>query len=278
MRSVALSPESREKSLRAMAEEELDILVIGGGVVGAGAALDAATRGLDGRAGRGARLRLRHLEPVQQADPRRPALPGDARLRAGRRGAQGARAAAAASWPRTWCARCAFLYPLQHRCGSGSTPAPGSRSTTRCRGSRAAPGVPLHQHLTRRGRAQAGARRCARTRWSARCSTTTRRSTTPGTRCSSPAPPRRTAPTSPSRARVVELLARGRAGHRRAGARPRDRHDASTIRAKQVVNATGVWTDETQALGGQRGQFHVRASKGVHLVVPAGPDPLARSG
>ncbi len=41
-----------------------------------------------------------------------------------------------------------------------------------------------------------------------------------------------------------------------------------TIRAKQVVNATGVWTDETQALGGQRGQFHVRASKGIHLVVP----------
>jgi glycerol-3-phosphate dehydrogenase len=40
------------------------------------------------------------------------------------------------------------------------------------------------------------------------------------------------------------------------------------IRAKQVVNATGVWTDDTQALVGERGQFHVRASKGVHLVVP----------
>ena len=34
------------------------------------------------------------------------------------------------------------------------------------------------------------------------------------------------------------------------------------------MNATGVWTDETQALVGERGRFHVRASKGIHLVVP----------
>ena len=40
------------------------------------------------------------------------------------------------------------------------------------------------------------------------------------------------------------------------------------MRARQVVNATGVWTDETQAMVGERGQFKVRASKGVHLVVP----------
>src|SRR6478752_5920800 len=46
MRSVALSPAAREEALQAMADAELDILVIGGGVVGAGSALDAATRGL----------------------------------------------------------------------------------------------------------------------------------------------------------------------------------------------------------------------------------------
>ncbi len=40
------------------------------------------------------------------------------------------------------------------------------------------------------------------------------------------------------------------------------------VRAKQVINATGVWTDDTQALADTRGQFHVRASKGIHLVVP----------
>ena len=46
MRSVALSPAAREQALQAMGDTELDVLVIGGGVVGAGSALDAATRGL----------------------------------------------------------------------------------------------------------------------------------------------------------------------------------------------------------------------------------------
>ena len=40
------------------------------------------------------------------------------------------------------------------------------------------------------------------------------------------------------------------------------------VRAQQVVNATGVWTDDIQELVGGRGQIHVRASKGIHLVVP----------
>jgi glycerol-3-phosphate dehydrogenase len=35
-----------------------------------------------------------------------------------------------------------------------------------------------------------------------------------------------------------------------------------------VINATGVWTDDLQSLVGERGQFKVRASKGIHLVVP----------
>ena len=42
----ALSPSSRAESLKKLEETELDVLVIGGGVVGAGSALDAATRGL----------------------------------------------------------------------------------------------------------------------------------------------------------------------------------------------------------------------------------------
>jgi glycerol-3-phosphate dehydrogenase len=39
------------------------------------------------------------------------------------------------------------------------------------------------------------------------------------------------------------------------------------IRGRQVVNATGVWTDSVQNLAG-RGRIHVRASKGIHHVVP----------
>ncbi|RYZ27279.1 MAG: FAD-dependent oxidoreductase, partial [Propionibacteriaceae bacterium] len=40
------------------------------------------------------------------------------------------------------------------------------------------------------------------------------------------------------------------------------------VRAKHVINATGVWVDEIQEMIGGRGQFRVRASKGIHLVVP----------
>ena len=70
-----------------------------------------------------------------------------------------------------------------------------------------------------------------------------------------------------SRTRVVDLL---REGDRVVGARVRDLESGHEfdIAARQVINATGVWTDETQSFAGQRGQFHVRASKGIHLVVP----------
>jgi len=43
--------------------------------------------------------------------------------------------------------------------------------------------------------------------------------------------------------------------------------DEREVRARQVVNATGVWTDDVQSWAG-RGRIKVRASKGVHLVVP----------
>jgi glycerol-3-phosphate dehydrogenase len=70
-----------------------------------------------------------------------------------------------------------------------------------------------------------------------------------------------------SRARVVGFL---REGERVTGVEVRDLESNQVIevRARQVVNATGVWTDDTQAMIGERGQFHVRASKGIHLVVP----------
>jgi glycerol-3-phosphate dehydrogenase len=70
-----------------------------------------------------------------------------------------------------------------------------------------------------------------------------------------------------NRARVTGFL---RQGERVAGARVTDLEtgDEFEVRAKQVINATGVWTDDTQAMADTRGQFHVRASKGIHLVVP----------
>ncbi len=44
--ATALDPEYRRAALETMSSEELDVLVIGGGVTGAGIALDAVTRGL----------------------------------------------------------------------------------------------------------------------------------------------------------------------------------------------------------------------------------------
>jgi glycerol-3-phosphate dehydrogenase len=67
--------------------------------------------------------------------------------------------------------------------------------------------------------------------------------------------------------RVIGFL---RETDRVAGVEVRDLESGRTftIRAKQTINATGVWIDELQQMLGGRGQFQVRASKGIHLVVP----------
>ena len=46
MPTSQLSPGARREALDRMRESTYDVLVVGGGVTGAGAALDAATRGL----------------------------------------------------------------------------------------------------------------------------------------------------------------------------------------------------------------------------------------
>jgi glycerol-3-phosphate dehydrogenase len=43
---TALSPAARADAIARMAEHEVDVLVVGGGGVGAGSALDAVTRGM----------------------------------------------------------------------------------------------------------------------------------------------------------------------------------------------------------------------------------------
>ena len=41
-----------------------------------------------------------------------------------------------------------------------------------------------------------------------------------------------------------------------------------TVKAKHIINATGVWTEETEALANQDAGLKVLASKGVHITVP----------
>ena len=58
-------------------------------------------------------------------------------------------------------------------------------------------------------------------------------------------------------------------GGRVSGIEATDLEDGTDIRIRgqRVINATGVWSDDIQAMAGDRG-LDVKASKGVHIVVP----------
>ncbi|MBH1935259.1 glycerol-3-phosphate dehydrogenase/oxidase [Streptomyces sp. AV19] len=266
MRTATLGPAERTAALARMAERELDVLVVGAGVVGAGTALDAATRGLvtglvearDWAAGTSSRSSklihggLRYLEMLDFALVRE-ALK--------ERGLLLERLAPHLVKP------VPFLYPLQHRgwerlyAGSGVA-LYDAMSVSSGHGR----GLPLHRHLTRRHAlrvapclrkdALVGALQYYDAQMDdARYVTTlVRTAVAYGAEAA-------------NRTRVVGFL---REGERVVGARVRDLEAGREfeIRARQVVNATGVWTDDTQQLIAERGQFHVRASKGIHLVVP----------
>jgi glycerol-3-phosphate dehydrogenase len=68
-------------------------------------------------------------------------------------------------------------------------------------------------------------------------------------------------------ARVTALM---RDGSRVAGARVVDELDGGDVqvRARVVVNATGPWSDDTERLAGGSSALAVHGSKGVHLMVP----------
>jgi len=261
-----LGPAERQAALDAAPRDELDVVVIGGGVVGAGAALDAVTRGLSvalfegrdwaaGTSSRSSKLvhgGLRYLEMLDF---------GLVREALRERGLLVQRLAPHLVRP------VPFLYPLQHRgwerlyAGAGV-----ALYDTLGVSSGSSRGLPRHRHLTRSGAMRA----CPSLRRDAlvgaiqyydaqvddarHTMALVRTAQAYGALCA-------------NRARVVGFL---REGERVSGVRVRDFESDTEIevRARQVVNATGVWTDLTQAMVGERGQFHIRASKGIHLVVP----------
>jgi glycerol-3-phosphate dehydrogenase len=259
---TALSPQYRDSALAALAGAELDVLVVGGGVVGAGCALDATTRGLSvglveardfasGTSSRSSKLihgGLRYLEMLDFALVREA-------LR--ERGLLLTRLAPHLVRP------VRFLYPLKHHGWERAYAGTGvSLYDTMALGG----GLPHHRNLTRRG----ALRECpalkkdslvgalqyydAQVDDARHTMFLARTAAAYGAHVA-------------SRAEVVGFL---REGERVTGVRVHDlEHDRTfEVRAQQVINATGVWTDDTQALVGERGQFHVRASKGIHLVVP----------
>jgi glycerol-3-phosphate dehydrogenase len=261
-----LSPSARTAALAAMAEREIDVLVIGGGVVGAGTALDAVTRGLStalveardwasGTSSRSSKLihgGLRYLEMLDFALVKEALHERSLMLD---------RTAPHLVRP------VPFLYPLTHRVwerpyvGSGILLYDIMANATR-RGAH----VPHHRHMSkRRARREApcldpASFTGAVQYWDAQVDDARHVVTIVRTAASYGA-------LVANRSRVVSLL---REGERVTGAEVEDLETGHhfNVRAKQVINATGVWTDDTQAMADTRGQFHVRASKGVHLVVP----------
>lgn len=261
--SSPLSPSARAEALRRLATEELDVLVVGAGVTGAGCALDAVTRGLKvglvdardfaaGTSSRSSKLfhgGLRYLEQLnfslvfEALKERSLAL-------------------------NKLCPHLAkpvpFIFPLQKPIIDRGYAGLGIGVYDLMGAGR---GVPHHlRHLSRKktmemfpsGKREALAggihfyegqvddarhtMMIGRTaaQYGAICAMSTR---------------------------VVGFI---REDDHVAGVRVKDLEGGEEfeIRAQQTINAAGVWIDEIQDMLGGRGQFQVRASKGIHLVVP----------
>ena len=71
-----------------------------------------------------------------------------------------------------------------------------------------------------------------------------------------------------SRVRMTEIL-KDEKGHA-TGVKAVDLETGEefTVKAKRLINATGIWTEETQDMAGGTGGLKVLASKGIHIVIP----------
>jgi glycerol-3-phosphate dehydrogenase len=252
--------------LEALAGIEHEVLVVGGGVVGAGVALDAATRGLttglveardfgSGTSSRSSKLihgGLRYLEQlnvslVREALSERSILlqrlaphlvhPVSFLFPFGHYG-----------WERAYVGTGVTAYDLLGFSMGQARGLPGHRQLTRGAALRLAPAL-------KRSAVKGGI-----VYWDAQVDdaryvvTLLRTAAGYGAHVA-------------SRTQVTGFL---REGERVTGVRATDLETGTEveIRAQQVVNATGVWTDDIQQMVGGRGTINVRASKGVHLVVP----------
>ncbi|MCX6397988.1 MAG: glycerol-3-phosphate dehydrogenase/oxidase [Propionibacteriales bacterium] len=260
-----LGPGSRAAALHGMSTSELDVLVVGGGVVGAGVALDAVSRGLStaiveqrdfasGTSSRSSKLvhgGLRYLEMFDF---------GLVREALQERGLLLTRLAPHLVRP------VPFLYPLHKTwerpyVGAGLVLYDGMAMAGKYD-----MGVPKHKHLFRR--------QVARIAPDLRTDQLTGAIQYYDCQVDDARLVMNIARTAAaygahvaSRTQVVGFL---REGERVVGATVRDLENDVTyeVRARVVINAAGVWTDGIQSLVGGKGALRVEASKGIHLVVP----------
>ena len=259
-RSV-LGPEQRAQAWRRLSEDTFDVVIVGGGVVGTGSALDAATRGLNvavvetrdfaaGTSSRSSKMFHGGLRYLEQLDF---GLVAEALHE---RELSMTRLAPHLVTPLK------FLFPLTRRFWERPYMAAGFVLYDVMGGAKS---VPPQKHYSR-----AGAHRIA-----------------PGLREDAVVGGIRYWDTLVDDARHTLTLARTAAHHgavvanstqvigylrdgdRVTGVRVRDAETGleTDVRAGVVLNAAGVWTDHLQKMLGEEGGFTVRASKGVHIVV-----------
>ena len=259
---MQLGPGYRASALRRMRDGPFDAVIVGGGVVGCGTALDAATRGLDvalveardfasGTSSRSSKLLhggLRYLERgrmelVREALRERalllerlcPHLAHSVPILL---------PLAPRSFDRGYLGAGVALYDLL----GGHRDVPRHRHLTRGAALRMAPGLRPDAIsggiLIHDGQVDDARHTVALARTAAHYGATVL-----------------------SSARAETFLGE----HERVeGVRVRDLEsdDELEIRGRVTINATGVWSDELLTTLGRPSPFHIRASKGVHLVVP----------
>jgi glycerol-3-phosphate dehydrogenase len=261
-----LTTQQRRTSLAAMSATELDVLVVGGGVTGAGIALDAATRGLQvgvvdaqdwgaGTSSRSSKLVHGGLRYLQMLDFK---LVSEALAERGllidRLAPHLVRAVP-------------FLYPLNHwyeRPYVGAGIALYDALATVGTRNRA---VPVHRHVSRAGVRQtfpamkADACRGAIRYFDgqvddARLVIDLVRTAVQLGAYAAP------------RTELVKLTKDETGRVRGALLRDLETDTEHRVTARTVISATGVWTEEVQRLTGAENGLQVLASKGIHVVIP----------
>jgi glycerol-3-phosphate dehydrogenase len=260
-----LDARDRDATLSRLAAERFDVLVIGGGITGAGAALDAASRGLrvalveardlaSGTSSRSSKLihgGLRYLEQfdfklVYEALHERDLL--------------------VSKLAPHLVKPVSFLYPLYKKVVERPYVGAGLVLYDAMEGTRRP--VPHHRHLTARSalkRAPAlSPERLAGAMlyYDAQVDDARHTLTVARTAAAHSA-------VVATRVSVTGLL-RGAGGVRVTGARVRDEESGRevSVTADTVVVCAGVWTDLVHEMAGVQAGYKVRMSKGVHIVVP----------
>jgi glycerol-3-phosphate dehydrogenase len=268
MLTSIMTPASRTEALTQMSDEDgLDILVVGGGVTGAGVALEAATRGLrvgiveaqdwsSGTSSRSTKLVHGGLRYVQMLDFR---LVHEALTE---RDLLITRLAPHLVKP------VAFLLPLEHRVWQRAMYGAGvALYDTLATASGRRRAMPFHRHLSREGLlrrfpdlrhdAAVGAVQY----WDASVDDARLVLTLVRTAAAYGA-------LAASRTQLVELTKNDSGAVAGAVVVDLETGRELRIRARAVINSTGVWTEQTESLSGVEGGLRVLASKGIHIVVP----------